>query len=368
MKYSKRRLSLIIGVIAIAFILYLFLLKPTNNQTSSGSSYNYSPDGYAGWYQYMSDKGTTIKRWQKPSEELVKATSKVPITLLRVYGNWQAVGYSQADKQWLDKGNRLVILGFRTSSTNAPFTTLISQDSSSIKIETTRRETVKYNNNIILKDDFGAIVWSENLSKEKVIFSSTPYLAANAYPKPLINYEFLAGLVQPSPNYEVWIDEYIHGYKDPQTRLKETAKDIFQYLQNTPLYPVFIQVTILLCILIIGLNIRLGKSKSLPSIKVNNSQAYIMALGDVLEKAESRYFVIETIMKKEQSKLQKALGLGEVLLDKNIIYQAWQEQTQHSSKEIQQVLEITKDLGSLNDGDVIAWLKRWQSIHAIVTK
>ena len=386
MNFSKRRISIIVGLL-LALFLYIFFFTPNSQQKSLGSSYNYSPDGYAGWYQYMVDQGATVKRWQKPLTDLPNSPSQRPVTLLVInnftvnnFSDWLNYDGEQAMTQWLSKGNRLVILGYPTLTTKAPFTTLHQQDTGSIKIETTRRmnsnsgydykEPISLSSPIItpLKDEFGNIVWGDS----NHFFSSTPYLGANAYQAPLMNYKFLAGIVQPSANYEVWIDEYIHGYKDKETLIKEkaqaTTQDFLNYLRNTPFFPLFLQLTLLLFVAIFGLNIRLGKPKLVPSIKVNNSQAYITALADVLEKGENRDMIIETIMKEEQRKLQKALGLGTILVDKEVVYGAWQEQTQLSEREIKQVLEINKDPRSLNDADIIEWLRKWRSIHATVAK
>jgi len=377
MKLSKRRLSIITALLVAFFLLVVF--TPSNNQQKSlGSSYNYSPDGYAAWYQYMSEQGRTIQRWQKPLSELSKYSSQSTVTLLIVsdFSDLEPNNLTELE-EWIKQGNRLVLLGFPSFATAAPFTTLHQQ----VKIETTRRIDLKAltsdkkvninrlipsqsQQKIFLQDEFGPIV----IGGDNVIFSSTPFLGANAYPKPLVNYEFLAQLVQPSPNYQVLVDEYIHGYKDQETLLKQKTQNVIEYLQKTPLYPVFIQLAILLFIVVIGLNIRLSKGKDLPSIKVNNSQAYITALADVLEKGENRDLIIETISKEEQRKLQKALGLGTVLVKKEVVYETWQEQTQRSAKEIKQVLEIGKDPRSINDAEVIDWLKKWQSIHAIVSK
>ncbi|HAJ62015.1 MAG TPA: DUF4350 domain-containing protein, partial [Cyanobacteria bacterium UBA8543] len=84
MKLSNRRLWLF-GAIAIgAIILITLLTAPTRNKVSSGSTYSRSPDGYGAWYAFMSERGTPVKRWRKPFDDLANnQNAQPPTTLLR---------------------------------------------------------------------------------------------------------------------------------------------------------------------------------------------------------------------------------------------------------------------------------------------
>lgn len=120
-----------------------------------------------------------------------------------------------------------MILGVHQPVTKAPFSTMQKAGELSVKIDTQRRERkVKEG---LLGDRFGAIIWKQRFGKGQVIFAATPHLAANAYQDFRGNYEFLAQMVtqvregerkgegeKPSIQNSVWVDEYIHGYRDPE--------------------------------------------------------------------------------------------------------------------------------------------------------
>jgi len=123
MKLSNRRLW-IFGAIAIgAIILITLLAAPASNKLNSGSTYNRAPDGYGAWYAFMSERGTPVQRWRKPFEDLANnKDAKPPITLLRVYSNLTSPRLSQSlieqeltekERNWVESGNTLVILGVR---------------------------------------------------------------------------------------------------------------------------------------------------------------------------------------------------------------------------------------------------------------
>lgn len=228
MKLSNRRLWLF-GAIAIGAIIALsFLAAPASNKVSSGSTYSRSPDGYGAWYAFMSERGTPVKRWRKPFGDLANnQNAKPPITLLRVNTRLTDLNLYGKEQDWLKKGNTLVILGVHQPVTEAPFNTIQKAGDLSVKIDTQRRERkVK---EALLGDRFGASVWQQKFGDGQVIFAATPHLAANAYQDFRGNYEFLAQLVtqvgegerkgegeKPLIRNSVWVDEYIHGYRDPE--------------------------------------------------------------------------------------------------------------------------------------------------------
>ncbi len=42
-------------------------------------------------------------------------------------------------------------------------------------------------------------------------------------------------------NQAIWVDEYIHGYKDRETLALEEQEDVLSYLAQTPWFLLFIQ-------------------------------------------------------------------------------------------------------------------------------
>jgi Domain of unknown function (DUF4350) len=359
-KITKRRLIIYIAIALIAIVLITIVAAP-NTKINSGSTYGRAPDGYGAWYAFMSERGTPVKRWQKP---LARFTDTSSITLLRIYPqltpNFFVV--SQPDMKWVETGNTLVLLGIYKFVTEAPFST--EQDSSvgKVKIETRRRKEGELNK--LLGDNFGAIVWSESIGKGKIIYSTTPHLAANAYQDFRSNYEFLAQLLTEEKK-PIWVDEYLHGYKDKDVIEEEIGSDVFSYLAKTPLLPILIQSAIALIVVIWAGNRRFGKPVTVTASIVENSEAYIQALAGVLQKAKSSEFLVNAIAKEEQRQLQKALGLEETLLDSQALVDAWVQQTGQSATELKSLLKASSNHQLTSEVEILAWIEKWQKIRQI---
>ncbi|MBD2387720.1 DUF4350 domain-containing protein [Cylindrospermum sp. FACHB-282] len=385
MKRSNRLVWL--GAIALAVIILLSLIAAPSSKNLSGSTYNRAPDGYSAWYAFMQQQGTSIQRWQKPLSELHH--QKGPATLLRVNGNLNPPVLDGEEQEWVEKGNTLVILGVSQPVTAAEFSTKQQSPFGDIQIDTSRRRqnTKQSQFNLgdglrpTIGDRFGAVVWEEKYKQGRVIFATTPYLAANAYQDYLSNFRYLADLVTKKSN-TVLIDEYIHGYKDADVREKEGQGNLFSYLAKTPLFPALVQVSILLLVLIWAQNRRFGKPVTLNTAVVDNSKAYIQALAGVLQKAESSDFVVEMLGKEEQQQLQKALGLGLVLLEHQTLINLWVEKTGASATELDAVLKLRSPPAlrsaqsptlhpspspkqPMSQPDLLSWLGKWQTLREI---
>lgn len=393
MNLSNRRLWLLgaIGITAIMIVTLLF--APANNKINSGSTYNRAPDGYGAWYALMSKRGTEIQRWQKPVEDFAKnPDTKPPSTLLRIYSSLIPEVVSNTEEDWVKQGNTLVILGVRAPVAPAPFSSLLPDSAGEIKIDTGRRNPGDKNQ--VLGDRFGAVVWQKTLGKGTVYFAAAPHLAANAYQDFPGNYEFLAKLVTGSESgsneiegteqalalkliqnpieqsqkssktiNKVWVDEYIHGYKDPEIIERESEENLFSYLAKTPLFPVAIQGTIMLIVAILAGWKRFGQPVTLSAPQVDSSEAYIQALAGVLEKANSTDFAVETIGKAERLQLQKALLLGETPPESEAVIDAWVEQTGRKAAELEGLWRSPSRKQRISDRDLLAWLNKWQQIR-----
>ena len=370
----RQRKWFLIGIAIVAIVILTLIAAPNSGgrKNDSGSTYGKSSDGYGAWYQYMSEKEISIKRWRKPFSQFI-ANNQRETTYVQILSKADflqgAIGLSELKLDWVSKGNTLVIIGKYEPATAAPFESSIpyrqqTLSDNQIKIKTTRRyrqqKRTKAKIKSILKDRYGAVVWQEQIGKGKVIYCTTPYLAANAYQDYPDNYEFLAELVD--DHKTIWIDEYIHGYKDKQTIAKEQRENILSYLAKTPLYLLFIQTVLIAIIAAVAGFRRFGISIKPKTVIADNSTAYIDALAGVLEKAQSTDFVVEAIAKDEQRKLQKSLGLGKSLVDQESLITAWKQQGGAES-DLYQLLKVSGAGKKISDARLITWIQKWQNIN-----
>lgn len=372
---KSRQSKWIFGVIAITVLVILSLVAaPNGEQNNNGSSYGHGPEGYGAWYEYMAKRELPIKRCQspKPFTECLPNNGQKYTYLKILTGvelNRRSSRLSQAERAWISEGNTLIILGRDQPATAAPFKSQLAYrdqplSSHQIEIETTRRRQLYTKETDLLSDRFGSVVWSESVGKGKVIYSTTPYLAANAYQDSLDNYFFLAQLAEPDQTQGVYFDEYTHGYKDKNTVAQESKNNVLDYLAQTPWYLIFIQLVVILSIAAVTAFRRFGKPKVIKTTISDNSTAYIDALAGVLEKASSTDFVVETISKDEQQKLQAALGLGKSLVDQDTLITACKNQKPELVTEVNQLLKISNTPAKISDAQLITWIQKWQKINA----
>jgi hypothetical protein len=370
----RQRKWLWIGI-AIAVLMVLTLISAPNSggrKNDSGSTYGRSPDGYGAWYEYMTEQDVSIERWRKPFSQFLEAKIQDATYLKILSKSDYLMGLegmlSAEESNWVSQGNTLVIIGRYVPATAAPFTSSIpyrpeALSNNQIKIATTRRfrdqETVQN----ILQDRYGAVVWQEKIGKGKAIYCSTPYLAANAYQDHLDNYEFLAALVNDHPT--IWVDEYIHGYKDQETIAEEQQESIFSYLAKTPWFFLFIQAVLMAIVAAFAAFRTFGLPLKPQTAITDNSTAYIDALAGVLEKANSTDFVVEAIARDEQRKLQKSLGLGKSLVDDQTLLAAYQKQSSATTENLSQLLEVSKAGKKISDAQLITWIQKWQQLNQI---
>ncbi|MBO0350415.1 DUF4350 domain-containing protein [Phormidium pseudopriestleyi FRX01] len=374
MNLSNRKLG-VFAVLAIgAIILLTFVMAPANSgRINNGSTYRLNPDGYGAWYAYMEAREVPIQRWKKPGYELIESEAIDPsVTLIHVdsrftrerRGESDSNLLSELEQNWVKQGNIIVILGITTPVTEAPFSTLQESDFGEIKIDTMRRN--RNASQVLLGDEFGAMVWQENIGQGKVIYANTPYLAANAYQDMPGNYEFLANLVSEGDR-PIFIDEYSHGYKDTEVIEREQRQTLVNYFLQTPVFPALVQGILLIIVLIWANNRRLGQLNRLSTPGLENSKAYIQALAGVLQKAGRRDFIVEVVGKEEQLQLQKALGLASVPLDYETLAQAWAEKTGRPATELMQQLQVISQPRRLRKFNLLGWVKKWAAIRRAIS-
>jgi hypothetical protein len=369
---SKNRWIWLGAIALLALILLSLFAAPRTAPLESGSTYGRAPDGYGAWYAYMQQQNAPIQQWHKPLEQLIQsdqmndtisirfpaepATSpQEPLTLLQINpGSSWLTGTPSDD--WLKQGNVLVRLGVYPPLTEAPFRSTLESPVGKIKIVTSRRSAP---NQALLKDQYGAVVWQKAIGKGQVIYAATPYLAANAYQDEPGNFKFLAQLVT-APGYPIYVDEYLHGYKDQETIAQEAKGGLLAYLAKTPLVLIAIQAGVIFLVLIWGQNQRLGAPLKFVEPQPDNSQAYIQALATVLRKAGSSDFVRETIGKAEQLNVQRSLGLGADLLEPQAVIDAWQRQGR-SLEQLEAVL--LRNGRRLGDEELLSWIRAIEAVR-----
>jgi hypothetical protein len=378
--------------IALATLVVLSAIAAPSTRLHTGSTYGRTPDGYGAWFAYMQAQGTPVQRWQRPFDDLLDLPDSTLPEATPISTNAQGLGddpgagssldsrpaepmtlvgispfVEQAlrpDEDWLRRGNVLVLVGVRSPVTGAPFRSVLPTPQREVVVETTRRQSPAPERRAKLSDGFGLIAWEQSVGTGKVIRVAAPHLAANAYQDEPGNFQFLADLVT-QPGHPVWVDEYIHGYRDSADRAAgRSPQSVWAYLSRTPVALLAVQSLVLLALAVWASNRRMGKPLADPPPKLDNSQAYIQALGTVLRKAESTEFVVDTLSKAEQINLQRSLGLGSTPLDLLTLSRAWEQHTGQPAANLRRLLnpERKKRLG---DRALLEWVSRVQGLREL---
>lgn len=380
------------GILAAGLLLFTLLSAP-NNPRSDGSTYSRSPEGYGAWYAYVERSGQAIARWQKPLTALfgkdgsdypqsdvqeisdIASQTNSPIsirtTLIQISSEPDS---PRIDRRWIEQGNRVILIGTRkgkTQLTNAAFQSEIpvkfgspsNPQSGTLKIATTRRHLQTSTLQTLVSDSYGTLVWRTPIGSGEIIHILPTFLAANAYQNEAQNFAYLQDLTQGD---RILMDEYIHGYRDPETAATEGKGDLSTFFAKTPIALMFFQMLVILSVLICGKNWRFGAIRSLNPPIINNSRAYIQALAGILQKANSTDFVTSTLSQAELKKLQRTLGLGTSRIDPETILQTWTEQTGRSATEFREAFLLSsshKDRHKKpSEAELTQWLTKIQTI------
>ncbi len=368
MKKSSNLWLILVGLLAL--LLILNLLAPPGSNQRLGSSFSRQPDGYGAWFAYMQEQGHEVQRLQQPYDQL---PTDQETTLIQVHHPYRP-SLSESEQAWVEAGNTLVILGEGAPVTEANFRSTHSTPFGSVLIETTRRHP-RTRREPLLQDEFGRITWSESEGEGQVIYVVTPFLAANAYQDQAGNFPLLESWVTAAGG-PIWIDEYIHGYRDPE-QVENVARTWTEFFGNSAMLPVVIQAGVILGIGIVAANRRFGQALVPPGEARTNSETYIQALAAVLQKANSREFVVETLGKAERIQLQRALGLGQQRISTPNLLKAWTERTGRPAADLEALLQyLPATEGSamtrsrprrLTDAELIQWLQTIQQVRQVAS-
>jgi Domain of unknown function (DUF4350) len=381
-KFLRQYWQVLLTAVVI-FILVIIVSALGGGERLKGSSYSSEPQGYGAWYQQMVDKGTAIERWRKPAR---KVFDKYPsgTTLLQVNSGLEKFSLDPSDKKWIENGNTMVVLGLDALSNDMEFSKNLTSPQGQVKIETTHRFRVTDVSSSyfdlptvpdsIVSDDHGAVVWQSSIGKGKLILATTPYLAANAYQDFKANYDLLTTLTN-ADRQRIVVDEYLHGYRDPRKPNDPLNPDdpkqsdgegggLFSYFAKTPFLVAFINICLVLGILVWQQNRRFGAVIIPQPPQVDNSVAYIQALGGILRQAQSSEFVLQNIGKAEQLKLQQLLGLGnKQLVDRQTLVEAWLAQTKLPATDLPVILQLAPSNQPFTEAELKQWLSKLQAMR-----
>lgn len=376
-----------LGLIAVVAIVLVTVIGAIGGDSRlAGSSYSSAPNGYAHWYQMMTDRGVKINRWRKSFSKLAQSVQYTEgVTLLQVQPQLEELSITNQQQEWVSQGNTLVILGVDAPAAEISFQQDLASSQGKIRIETTRRFNSKINQNKLLKsaerstivqDRSGSVIAEFKLADGRIVIATTPYIAANAYQKFQANQNLLAEIAT-ADRQQILVDEYIHGYVDRKRKSAidpvtgkpstddESSDNIntLSYLASTPLIVVFINCLLGMLVLAWQQNRRFGKV-AIPKLpEVDNSEAYIQALGGVLRQANSSEFVIQNIGKAEQLSWQQKLGLGKIrLVEPQTLITAWENQTQLPTDDLRSVLQLTAAARRLTPTELMIWLTKIREI------
>jgi hypothetical protein len=354
MLFKSRRNLIILLAIAVVAVAALLWTGPGQADHLQGSTYSTTPGGYGAWWQWMEKAGTPVQRWRKPGDKLTTLSS--PATLLKInprsilnfspYDDGGSINPSESE--WVAQGNRLVYLGRWAELTDAPFTQTVVTDQGTIRIQGRRRSPQQEGK--ILADKYGTLIWRQRQGKGEIIWVVPPFLAANAFQDNQANFALLQSLLTEGNN-PLWVDEYLHGYKDAETLQKEGVESVWAYLQKTPLLLIFLQSLVVVTLLAIFGNRRFGQPQTPPSLASNNNQAYINAMAQVLEKGDRPQFVVQQLLQAESPSLERRLG--------NLPTAQAREAMAALLTNLSQRDKLPKQ-----EADLRVWLKQWQQLQA----
>lgn len=377
-KSFLRRYWLIIAAGIAILGLSTFLSGSGDKTQLKGSTYSLEPSGYSAWYQKMVDRGVKIERWR---QDLSQIASIYPTGTTLLYASPDAdLRWSSKVEEWVTAGNTLIILGYsKADAQEIPFSQILQSPQGQVRIDTTRRwnpnqakdnESKKFpwtgQIEPIVQDDRGMVVWQIAVGQGRVIVATTPYLAANAYQDSAPNLDLLTNLAI-ADRQRLVVDEYSHGYQDlDPTKAKATAveKDPFKYLARTPWGVVCANLFLLIGMLVWQQNRRFGAVVIPQPPRVENSTAYIQALGSILRQAQRSDFVQQQIGRQEQHHLQQQLGLSNLqLLDRQTLLNALAAQPHLSIQDLPDDLQLASG-NSLTEAQLNQWLKKLQALRA----
>jgi hypothetical protein len=362
--------------LALLMILILTILLNGSGETVylQGSTYSSQPSGYGAWYQMMIDRGAAIERWRKTPEQMATAYPS-NTTFIQINSELKKFSVQSSQQKWIEQGNTMIILGVDAPVHDIQFTKDFDTTAyGKVRIDGTRRfiydpeEKSSYfllsqRPQDLLADNQGAVIWQSNLGKGKLFLLTTQHLAANAYQDFPANYALLESLAS-QDRQKIVVDEYLHGYRDSiLKKAKSLEKSWQRYMIDTPLAILFVNLALVLGLFTWQQNRRFGGIVQPQPPQMDNSVAYIQALGGVLRQAQTSEFVLKNIGKAEQLKLQQQLGLGnKLLVDRETLIDAWLQQTQLSSPDLPGVLQLGTGQKRLTEAELQQWLAKLQAI------
>lgn len=359
-------------IVAVAVLLILLVISAPTLQ--NGSTYSRSAKGYRNWFNYMVEQGHPIQRWQQPYSQL-QGTNQALIRIAENFDNDQNQRVQSPwlnFSSWLEQGNTIIILTWDGQVSAAPFSSDLNSPVGSVRIETSRRYSLPTGQEISLKDDYGAVVWSQAVGKGRVILATYPWIGSNIYADQPGNYRFLEKLASSASS--IWVDERLHGYREGAGNVRSESlegdqrqpEDLWQYLAQTPIAAIAAQLLLLAVLGIWGHNHRFGLPLRLSTTAHDNSQQYIQALAGTLNDAHQYEWVLTQLRQYVRQTLINRLGLGSEPetpgLTDTLLATQWAVATGRKDQELLELLQQGGQHPPRSDLDLLVWVQKADGI------
>jgi hypothetical protein len=176
------------------------------------------------------------------------------------------------------------------------------------------------------------------------------------------------------PESKIWVDEWVHGYREPQSKQQDTQTqseplDTFTYLlTRTPALAILWQLGLIIALLIWGANRRFGTIQSNAAPESANSERYVQALSEVLNAAGHTDFIFAQLGHRFRQQLASDLGMAAdrapaaLLPTDPEIAKAWSQQTGLPAQEVLKLLQQASGGHRPSESELFAWTKAAKAV------
>ena len=280
-----------------------------------GTTFSKKGGGYRILYTWLKQNGVETSRWERSYKSL-PADATVLVVVEPSIG--LESGEFDALEAWIDQGGALVLIASPASSIAerlgleaeerpfremlddkpvtvypGPFTKGVESLSSEALFGVSSGDPDSVSH-ILLSDD-AALLLELPMDEGRALIVADPIMFDNKHLHEKDNARLADNLIfQTGKDGLVLFDEYHHGYG--------RVSSIFEYFRNSALFPIFVQVLIVLFVLWLHWGRRFGSPRPIPENRRRSVMEYVQALSGLLQRASARKTALESVlnwMKKE---------------------------------------------------------------------